>query len=313
MGMKTKEAISTVPLDAVDRWIAALGAVPPAARVYDVTPRRAELEFGITSGLANFLSDRGLPRASCEGETRFFWSDLHYIALRLGSARLYLRTMRSWAHAVANAAQCGSRMIGLRYRTYASPGATVDVLLPEGRRVKVLVGPDQIVAKLNVRMANCESTFPPCVQRVLHRAAAFDFYMLPPTLAGDLAFARRTGLAGCLTASRVVVSECQQLGIEARMAYGLLLAPPLGTPHEWAEIRLGDVWAPADPLLLSALGRFAGLDASGWPCTHSPNAVLLRLAACKTPIVDCAGGQVETSFMVSVAEQAAFNSSHRAG
>src|ERR1700733_7193184 len=151
-GSAKHNAISTVPLDAVDRWIAALGAVPPAARVYDVTPRRAELEFGITSGLANLLSDRGLPRASCEGGTRFLWSDLHYIALRLGSARLYLRTMRSWAHAVVNAAQCGSRMIGLRYRTYASPGATVDVLLPEGRRVTTVIGPDQIVARLDVHM-----------------------------------------------------------------------------------------------------------------------------------------------------------------
>ena len=320
--------ISTVPLDAVDRWIAALGAVPPAARVYDVTPRRAELEFGITSAIANLLSDRGLPRSSFEGEARFSRPDLHYIALRLGSARLYLRTMRSWAHSVATAALCGSRTIGLRYRTYASPGAIVDALLPEGRRVKAVIGPDQIVASVDVRMANCESTFPPSVQRVLHQAAALDFYMLPPTLSGDLDFARRTGLASCATASRIVVGECQRRGIEARMAYGLVLAPPLGTPHEWAEIRMGDIWAPADPLLLSILGRFAGLDASRWPCTHSPSAVLLRLAAVRTPIVTGAGGPVETSFMVSVGEQAtsprtslpipraiaaAFERSHREG
>jgi hypothetical protein len=298
-----EDEISTVPLDAVDRWIAALGAIPPAARVYDVTPRRAELEFGITSAIANLLSDRGLPRSSFEGEARFSWSDLHYIALRLGSARLYLRTMRSWAHSVANAAQYGSQTIELRYRTYANPGALVDVLLPEGRGVKAVIGPDQIAARFSVRMANCEGVFPPSVQRVLHEAAAFDFYILPPTLAGDLDFARRTGLAGCLTASRLVVRECQQRGIEARMAYGLLLAPPLGTPHEWAEIRLGDMWAPADPLLLSILGRFAGLDPSRWPCTHSPNAVLLRLAACKTPIVDAPGGPVKTSFVVSVGDQ----------
>jgi hypothetical protein len=303
MGRNAKDnEISTVPLDAVDRWIAALGAVPPAARVYDVTPRRAELEFGITSAIANLLLDRGLPRSSFEGEARFAWSDLHYIALRLGSARVYLRTLRSWAHSVANAAQCGSQVVGLRYRTYGSPGATVDVLLPEGRRAKAVIGPDQIVARLNVHMASRESAFPPSVQRVLHQAAAFDFYILPPTLAGDLDFARRTGLAGCFAASRFVVSECQQRGIDARMAYGLLLAPPLGTPHEWAEIRLGDIWAPADPLLLNILARFAGLDASRWPCTHSPNAVLLRLAEWETPIVDGAGGPVETSFVVSVGE-----------
>ena len=212
--------------------------------------------------------------------------------------------MRSWAQAVANAAQRGSQMIGLRYRTHASPGATVDVLLPDSRRVNVVIGADQIVASLNLHMAACESGFPASVQRVLHQAAAFDFCLLPPTLAGDLDFVRRTRLSGCFTASRFVVSECQQRGIEARMAYGLLLAPPLGTPHEWAEIRLGDTWAPVDPLLLSILGRFAGLDASRWPCTHSPSAVLLRLAACKTPIVAGVGGPVETMFVVSVGEQA---------
>jgi hypothetical protein len=63
------------------------------------------------------------------------------------------------------------------------------------------------------------------------------------------------------------------------------------------------MWAPADPLLLSILGRFAGLDPSRWPCTHSPNAVLLRLAACKTPIVDAADGPVKTSFVVRVREK----------
>lgn len=299
----TDRELSAVSLDALDRWIAALGAIPPAARVYDVTPRRAELEFGITSALANLLSERGLPRSCFEGEARFCWPDLHYIALRLGCARLYLRTMRSWAQSVANAARWGSQMIGLRYRTYANPGARVDVLLPDERRVKAVVGPDQIAARFDVRMTNCERAFPPSVQRVLRQAAAFDFYILPPALAGDLDFARRTGLSGCLTASRLVVSECQQRGIEARMAYGLLLAPPLGTPHDWAEIRLGDTWAPADPLLLSILARFAGLDSSRWPCTHSPNAVLLRLAACKTPMVDAAGEPVKTSFVVSVGEQ----------
>jgi Transglutaminase-like superfamily len=296
------DGISTVSLDSVDRWIAALRSIPPAARVYGVTPRRAELEFGITSAIANLLAERGLPRSSFDGETRFSWSDLHYIALRLGSARIYLRTMRSWTDSLTETARSGSRMIWLRYRTYASPGTPVDVLLPEGRRVKAVIGPDHIAATFNVRMASSDSTFPPSVQRLLHQAAALDFYY-SETLSGDLDFARRTGLADCVTASMIVVSECQQRGIDARMAGGLIVAPPLGTVHQWAEIRVGDIWVPADPLLLSVLGRFAGLDPSRWSCTYSPNAILLRLADCETPIVDAAEGPVDTSFVVSVAEQ----------
>jgi hypothetical protein len=303
MGMNAKDhGISSVSLDSVDRWIAALSAIPPAARVYHVTPRRAELEFGITSAIANLLADRGLPRSSFEGEARFCWGDLHYIALRLGSARIYLRTMRSWAHSVAEAAVSGSRMIWLRYRTYASPGATVDVLLPDGRRAKAVIGPDRMAATVNVRLASWDGVFPPSVQRILHQTAALDFYLLPRTLSGDIDFARRTGLAACETASRIVVSECHQRGIEARMAFGLIVAPPLGTLHEWAEIRMGDIWAPADPLLLAVLGRFAALDPSRWSCTHSPNAILLRLADRETPVVDAADGPVETSFVVNVGE-----------
>ena len=151
-------------------------------------------------------------------------------------------------------------------------------------------------------MASSDSTFPPSVQRLLHQAAALDFYY-SETLSGDLDFARRTGLADCVTASMIVVSECQQRGIDARMAGGLIVAPPLGTVHQWAEIRVGDIWVPADPLLLSVLGRFAGLDPSRWSCTYPPNAILLRLADCETPIVDAADGPVDTSFVVSVAEQ----------
>jgi hypothetical protein len=192
-------------------------------------------------------------------------------------------------------------MIWLRYRTYASPGTPVDVLLPEGRRVKAVIGPDRIAATFNVRMASSDTTFPSSVQRLLHQAAALDFYY-SETLSGDLDFSRRTGLADCVTASMIVVSECQQRGIEARMAGGLIVAPPLGTVHQWAEIRVGDIWVSADPLLLSVLGRFAGLDPSRWSCTHSPNAILLRLADGETSVVDAADGPVETSFVVSVAE-----------
>jgi hypothetical protein len=295
----TADEVSVLPLDAADRWIATLAAVPPAARVYDVTPSRAQREFGITAAMADLLAERGLPRARADGEGAFAWSDLHYIALRLGSARLYLRTMRSWAGAVARAR---AQAVGVRYRTYATVGTTVEVLLPEGRSEETVVGSDQVVASFSVGPAREAVAFPADVQEVLGEAAALDFYILPPTLAGDLDFVRRTRLSGCMTASRLVVDECRRRGIDARMAYGLLLAAPLGTPHEWAEIRVGDEWAPADPLLLSILGRFAGLDTTRWPSTHSPNAVLLRLATRETPIVRGPDGPANTSFMVGVGE-----------
>jgi hypothetical protein len=178
----------------------------------------------------------------------------------------------------------------------------VDVLLPEGRRVKAVIGPDQVAATFSVRMASSDGTFPLSVQQLLHQAAALDFY-LSDTLSGDLDFARRTGLADCVTASMIVVDECHQRGIEARMAGGLIVAPPLGTPHQWAEIRVGDAWLTADPLLLNVLVRFAGLDPSRWSCTDSPNAILLRLADREPSVVEALDGPVETSFVVTIGEQ----------
>ncbi len=297
-------APDTLPLDTIDRWIATLDAVPADARVYEVVPRRAELEFGISPAIAAVLCDRGLARTHVDGEVRYAWSDLHYIALRLGSARVYLKTMHSWANALTGAEQSRSPAFAVRYRTYATPGVTAAVLLPARRRVKTVVGADQIVASFEVRPANDDVPFPPVIQRVLQQAAGFDFYLLPAALAGDVEFARRTGLAGCMTASRFVVSECRALGIEARMAYGLLLSRPLATPHEWAEIRLADTWVPADPLLLTILARFAGLDASRWPCTRSPRSVLLHLAGSKVPIVEGPTGPLQTSFPVELTGQA---------
>ena len=217
--------------------------------------------------------------------------------------RVYTSGPCARGHTLSPALPCVGADDRLRYRTYATPGAIVDVLLPEGRRVKVVVRPDQIVATVNVRMATCDSAFPASVQDVLHEAAAFDFYILPPTLSGDLDFARRTRLASCSTASRIVVSECQHRGIDARMAYGLVLAPPLGTLHEWAEIRMGDTWAPADPSCSPSSVDSPGSMSSRWPCTYSPSALLLRLADCETPIVGAAGEPVNTSFMVSVASK----------
>jgi hypothetical protein len=110
---------------------------------------------------------------------------------------------------------------------------------------------------------------------------------------------RRTRIANCRSAAGLLVEEAPALGVEARLAHGLLLAPPYSTPHNWAEVRTDDGWLSLDPLLIALLTRFAGLDAAAWPPQRSPGAILLRLSEPGTPLVVDAGSgaPLEATFL----------------
>lgn len=134
---------------------------------------------------------------------------------------------------------------------------------------------------------------------LLAELADYDFCWLRPPLEADLAFVRRTRLANCRSTAGLLVAEAPRLGVEARLAHGLLLAPPYSTPHNWAELRVDGEWVALDPLLLGLLARFAGLDAAAWPPPRSPGAILLRLTEPGTPLVTATddGAPLEATFL----------------
>ncbi|HEX7290315.1 MAG TPA: transglutaminase domain-containing protein [Conexibacter sp.] len=286
----------------LDGWIARLREIPDAERDFTVGGEQAEREFGFDAAAVRKLIARGLPHAEGDdGSGPLLWSsDLQYLGVRLGCARVYQGVLNRWASALTSLSARAETPVAIRCRAYAEPGATVELLAPGGARVRAAGGAP---LGFETTMRGLLPPLPPQLERTLGERladyASYDFCWLWPPLETDLAWVRRTRIANCRAAAGLLVEEAPALGVEARLAYGLLLAPPYSTPHNWAEVRTDDGWVAVDPLLLSLLARFAGLDAAAWPPQRSPGAILLPLAAPGTPLVTDAdsGAPLEATFL----------------
>jgi hypothetical protein len=200
--------------------------------------------------------------------------------------------------------------VAIRCRAYAPPGTAVELLAPGGERVRAEAGAGGAALGFETTMRGELPPLPAeladALGELLADLAAYDFVWMWPPLETNLAFVRRTRLANCRSVAGLLVEEAPRLGVEARLAHGLLLAPPYSTPHNWAEVRTDDGWVALDPLLLSLLARFAGLDEAAWPPGRSPGAILLRLSEPGTPLVVAAdtGAPLEATFLTKPLVQA---------
>jgi hypothetical protein len=285
--------------DELDEWIARLREIPNAERTFTVGPEQAEREFGFDPQAVRELIARGLPHADGDdGAGPLLWvSDVQYLGLRLGCARVYQGVLNRWASALTSLSARRETPVAIRCRAYAEPGTRVELLAPGGERVRGEAG-----ALLSFETTMHGQLPPPlegALAALLADYASYDFCWLWPPLETNLAWVRRTRIANCRAAAGLLVEEAPALGVEARLAYGLLLAPPYSTPHNWAEVHTDDGWVALDPLLLSLLSRFAGLDAAAWPPQRSPGAILLRLGDPGTPLVVDAdsGAPLEATFL----------------
>jgi hypothetical protein len=286
---------------ALEDWIERLRLIPDAERSFDVDLRAAEQTFAIDQPTARELVARGLPCTEHDGELRFCETDLHYVGLRLGTAMTHRTAMRLWTGALTDTAAREQTHVEVRCSPYARPGTEVDVLVPPGEWVRAEVALNRRATSFEVRTPGTWPPFPERLRDLLHDVAALDFCLMPGNLYGSAAFARETRLADCGSAAFLLAEECARLGIEARTAFGLLLARPYATPHHWADVRVGEAWVAADPLLLALLARTTELDARDWPPTRSPGSVLVRLAERQVPLVRDLGGQpLEASFLVKL-------------
>lgn len=293
----------------IDAWVARLRAIPDERRAFAVAPEQAEREFGVDAALARRLVDAGLPHASGGDGSRFWRTDLHYVGLRLGCATVYQGVLNRWAGALTSLSARTRTPVEVRCRAYATAGTTVELLAPAGERLQATVGdrsapPLRFAAVMEGAPAELGGAPAGALGELLADLATYDFCWLEPPLETDLAFVRRTRLANCLSTACLLVDEAPRLGVEARLAHGLLVAPPYSTPHNWAEVRTGDDWVALDPLLLGLLARFAGLDAADWPPPRSPGSVLLRLTEPGTPLVEDAetGAPLEATFLTRAVE-----------
>lgn len=289
--------------DEIDGWIARLREIPDAARDFAVAREQAEREFGFDAGAADELIARGLPHAGGDDGPLLWETDLQYLGLRLGCGRVYQGVLNRWAGALTSLSARAETPVAIRARAYAPPGTTVELLAPGGERVRAETGGGGAALGFETAMRGELSPLPEELSHTLGELLAdlyaYDFCWLRPPLEADLAFVRRTRLANCRSTAGLLVEEAPRLGVEARLAHGLLLAPPYSTPHNWAEVRTDDGWAALDPLLLGLLARFAGLDRAAWPPQRSPGAILLRLTEPGTPLVTAAdtGAPLDATFL----------------
>jgi len=296
--------------DQLDEWVAQLRAIPDGARDFAVAAEQAEREFGFDAEAVSELVARGLPYADGDAGRLLWETDLQYLGLRLGCARVYQGVLNRWASALTSLSARAETSLAIRCRAYAPPGTVAELLVPDGGRVRAAAH-DAAALGFEVTM---RGELPPlsgapaaALGELLDELAAYEFCWLRPPLEADLAFVRRTRLANCRSTAGLLLEEAPRLGVEARLAHGLLLSPPYSTPHNWAEVRTDDGWVALDPLLLGALVRFAGLDARAWPPTRSPRAVLLRLCEPGTPLVTAAqdGAPLEATFLTRPLVQSA--------
>jgi hypothetical protein len=136
-------------------------------------------------------------------------------------------------------------------------------------------------AHLEVRPGRASPLIDGEVGPVLDELAALQFFMVPPAV-DTPELTASTGLATCRTASEILVGRATALGIAARRRFGLMVGRTHAIAHVWAELHVGGEWVAADPLMLSALARWGGLDAAVWPARRSPAPVLVALPG-RTP------------------------------
>ncbi|HEV7772726.1 MAG TPA: transglutaminase domain-containing protein [Conexibacter sp.] len=288
--------------DEIDGWIARLRTIPDGAREFSVAREQADREFGFDAQAVDKLIARGLPHAAGGDEPLLWATDLQYLSLRLNRGRVYQGVLNRWASALTSLSARAETPVGIRCRAYAPSGAAVELLAPGGVRVRAEAGGTASLGfetTMHGRLPPLPDELARTLAELLTDLASYDFCWLRPPLEADLAFVRRTRLANCRSTAGLLVEEAPPLGVEARLAHGLLLAPPYSTPHNWAEVRTDDGWVALDPLLLGLLARFAGLDSSTWPPARSPGAILLRLTDPGVPLVTAAdtGVPLEATFL----------------
>lgn len=285
----------------VDAWLSRLRMIPDEHRDFSIGARQAELEFNIGGDLSRELIARGLRYDGAEGEERFAAVDLQYLGVRLGCADAYVRAMRSWAAALAMAAAHERLEATLRCAVPAAPGTHVDVLTAPQLRWSGPLDERRIATEWRAVTRSRRPALDRSLAGLLEEIASLDFCWTPVTLQCDLAFVRQTRLADCAGAAELLVGECARRGVRARTAFGLLLAVPFSSTHNWAEIDVGDdEWVPVDPLLLGLLQRHELLDAATWPATRSPGGVLLRLAERELPLVTAGGEPLTATFLTKL-------------
>jgi len=295
-------------MSAAAALIERLHRLPDEGRSFRCDERFAELHFGFGAAALDELIAQGLPHAGAGRARRFEYGDLHYLGLRLGTARTYLWGLARWAQALERFAGRARTAVRIDFVPQLAPdaGRPAAVLrLPDGSRREVVLEGGRSVGQARGVLLGEWPALPPAAAAVVGEvAAAVDFYLLSPHLRRDTSRVAESGLADCLTVAPLIVERWRAAGLDARVSEGLLVAQPYSTVHSWPEVRVGETWVPVDPLTVELMTSFGGLDPERWPPHRSSGPMLLAVEE-PGALIATGSGVVATTFMTRIEEDPA--------
>jgi transglutaminase-like putative cysteine protease len=292
-----------VPEEHAQSLIDRLAVIPAAAREFDAGEREATLEFGLSPAVLSQLRAAGL--SSSDGIHTFAWGDLHYLGLRLGSADAYVSALRIWRRSLERFAASPDTKVKVRCLPQLPSSQEIQlgfIRRPDGSEEEVTLQTNVPIADFEITLRETSSRAPAELIDVLDAVGELDFCFVPKSVRGDTAEARRTGLADCVTAAKLVTEGCERAGFPARVARGLMITLPFSAEHSWAEVLIDECWVPFDPLIIQTMIRFGGLPASHWPRSRPLPTSLSRffLSDEAAPLVHRDGEQIATTFLTQI-------------
>jgi hypothetical protein len=273
-----------------------LEAIPSRFRTFEVPESVIHGQYGMEPAALDALVSYGLPYVERDSVRFFEYADLHFLGVRLGTARMHLLGIRLWAGTLRRAAAKRLSAVRISYLPHLADfdGPTeATILLPEGPRRVQLVG-NRPVAAFEASLRTDWPTIPDDVLEIVEPLANLDFYPLR-SLAfepGGREVALAAELTYCGTTAALVGASCAARGYRTRSSMGLIVGLPYSSTHIWIELDVDDVWTPVDPVVRELLCEFGGLERDEWPAERCLGGMLVRLGTAESWPVTAQGRKV---------------------
>src|ERR1700722_11393026 len=266
----------------VDELFRILHQIPRESREFAVSSAEVQRRFGISEPLLMEMVELGFPVQARNGDLNFEAADLRNLSF-YGRTGINYRTIgRFWPAALKCVEERSDISYELSYLAKCPPpghdSCRFEVLTPFGDVLGVAaVGPHSgSIYKTEITLSGDLPELPDEARSLVDKVASFRLTWLPRSLQLDTAFMSKTGLASCMGAALILVDEGLTRGVEVRSAFGLLASAPYASIHFWAEIKVGQVWVPVDPLMIGAMLRWGVLEPRMWSPYSSLGGILCR-------------------------------------
>jgi hypothetical protein len=276
-----------------------LASIPVADKLFNADSEWAASHLSMGDEVFGELVRAGIPAVRSGDRTLLDSRDLMSVSYAYNPASANRRSAQLWTRQLRNlhAAPAGHEIRyvvncpapghhgGCEWR-YSAPDAPPGPASAEGYRLSA--GPPGPAV-----------TAPAQVRAILDRYADVSFHILPGAMMADPDVVRRQRVAECDTMARTVVEDAWRDGVEARTAFGLIVARPYSSTHSWAEFRIGGAWVPYDAFLIRTMQGWNIPKARSLDPHMSLNGFFLRLAAARGPLVTHGGEAVQPALPTS--------------